>query len=266
MKARTSDHNPWGSRWRGLLSISVVIASWELLTRLSLVKSTLLPPFSSVLVTILEDTIKGPLLVDTAVSLKRVLVGYSISAFAALLMGIGSAFNRTFSDLIRPIVSFVKPIPPLAWIPLAILWFGQGDPPAYFLVGLGGFFPIFANTFLGMSLVEQGTIKVARCHGATGRLLFFKVILPQSLPSIFSGLRTGLGVAWMVVITAELVGAQSGLGYMIQVSRALLQSERVIAGMIVIGLTGYGLDRLIRWAASVSLRWRNQEGGTGDVE
>jgi len=248
----------WGARLRGASSVLLVIALWELLSRLSLINRNILPSFSVVALAIVRGLIKDhhPLLVDTLESVRRVAIGYAIAVTAALTLGLASALKKTLGDFVRPIVDLIRPIPPIAWIPIALLWFGFGDPPAYFLVGLGAFFPVFSNAVLGISAVDRGPVEVALCHGASRRLLFLKVILPQALPSIFTGLQTGLGVAWMVVITAELIGAQSGLGYMIQISRAQLQAEQVVAGMVMIGLIGYILSTIMEACGRLLMPWR----------
>ncbi|MGH9969617.1 MAG: ABC transporter permease [Pyrinomonadaceae bacterium] len=246
------------SRLRGVLAIILIAVLWEALSRASLINPNIIPPLSVVIETIFKETTQGRLVSDALHSLRRVLVGFGISAVLAISLGILAALMKYVGDLVRPIVDLIRPIPPIAWIPIALLWFGFGDPPAYFLVGLGAFFPIFTNAYLGVSLVEQETVEVALCHGASRQLLFREVILPQALPLIFVGLRTGLGVAWMVVITAELVGAQSGLGYMIQISRAQLQAEQVVAGMVVIGLIGFGLNRIMIMLARWFMPWRER--------
>jgi ABC-type nitrate/sulfonate/bicarbonate transport system permease component len=240
----------------GTLSIILFFAVWELLAQFSVINSNILPSFSVVIKTIYQGILEGTLLLDILASIKRVIIGYLIGSFLGVAFGSLSALNRSFRNLVRPIIDLIRPIPPIAWIPIALLWFGFGDPSAYFLVALGGFFPVYNNTFLGIELVEKGTTEVAVMHGATKKYIFRQIVLPQALPHIFAGLRTGLGVAWMIVITAELVGAQSGLGYMIQVSRAQLQSENVVAGMVVIGIIGLGLDRFAGWLEKVLMPWR----------
>lgn len=254
--ARNQRTDEWSARLRATLAVVLFATAWEFLSRVSVINPNILPPLSVVLATILEGITDGRLLTDALQSVRRVAVGYTLAGTAALSLGILSALRKPVGDVLRPLVDIVRPIPPIAWIPIALLWFGFGDPPAYFLVGLGAFFPIFSNAFLGISLVERGPVEVALCHGASRRLLLRKVILPQALPSIFTGLRTGLGVAWMVVITAELVGAQSGLGYLIQVSRAQLQAEQVVAGMVLIGLIGYGLNQIMNGFGRLLMPWR----------
>lgn len=238
------------------MSLLIFLIIWELLSRYFLTNQNLLPPPSVVANTVFNGIFHGQFVSDSYFSIKRVIIGYFIGGSLGLALGLISGLKNQTNNILRPIIEFIRPIPPIAWIPLALLWFGFGDPPAYFLVALGAFFPIFSNAFLGVTLVDRGTIEVARCHGATKQLLFKKIILPQTLPSIFTGLRTGLGVAWMVVITAELVGAQSGLGYLIQISRAQLQGERVIAGMVLIGVIGYTLDYLMKIISEMVMPWK----------
>jgi len=236
---------------RGAVSIALFLSLWELL-------SGILPPATIVLQSIWIKTLDGTLIIDSLSSVQRVLIGYLIATILALCLGTLSAVKKNVGDMVRPLVDFLRPIPPIAWIPISLLWFGFGDPPAYFLVGLGAFFPVFSNTLLGVGMIKSETIDVARIHGASSKLIFWKVMFPQALPLVFSGLRTGLGVAWMVVITAELVGTQSGLGYMIQLSRAQLQSEYVVAGMVVIGIIGLALDRLAALFAKLLMPWRSR--------
>lgn len=259
-------NHKWSSRLRGALAVILIAVAWEFLSRVSLINPNILPPLSVVIMTIFKGIMQGRLLSDALQSVRRVAIGYTIAATVALLLGTLSALRKSVGDIVRPVVDLVRPIPPIAWIPIALLWFGFGDPPAYFLVGLGAFFPIFSNVFFGISLIERGSVEVALCHGASRQLLFRKVMLPQALPSIFTGLRTGLGVAWMVVITAELVGAQSGLGYMIQISRAQLQAEQVVAGMVMIGMIGYFLNQIMNVLGRLVMpwRWRGKELVTGE--
>jgi NitT/TauT family transport system permease protein/sulfonate transport system permease protein len=240
----------------GIISIISILIIWQLLSYFGFINTNLLPAPSEVVIAIYKGIFSGSLLNDSFQSLKRVLIGYCIGSILGLLLGISSSLNKTIGGIIKMPIEIIRPIPPIAWIPLSILWFGLGEPSAYFLVSLGAFFPAFTNAFLGISQVELGTVEVARCHGVSDNFLFKKVILPQALPSIFSGLYTGLGISWMIVITAELVGVQSGLGYFIQVSRAQLQIEQVVAGMLFIGVIGYLLNQLLQFVGKRMMPWK----------
>jgi NitT/TauT family transport system permease protein len=157
--------------------------------------------------------------------------------------------------LLNPLVQLLRPVPPIAFIPLAILWFGLGNPPAFFLIALGAFFPVLLNTIAGVRSVEAVYLRAARNLGAAGWTLFARVMLPAAMPYILAGLRIGIGVAFIVVIVAEMIAVNAGLGYRILEAREYFWSDKVIAGMITIGLAGLGIDlgmsRLNRWL----LRW-----------
>jgi ABC-type nitrate/sulfonate/bicarbonate transport system permease component len=188
---------------------------------------------------------KDGLITDIIASVQRVLFGFFIAAIFGIFLGLLCGLNKWLDRLITPIVELLRPIPPIAWIPLAILWFGLGNQPAYFLVFLGAFFPIFSNTYLGVAAVGENYKRAAYSLGATKKGIITDIILPAAAPQIFTGLKIGLGIGWMVVIAAEMVGAQSGLGYMIQLNRLLLNSPEIITGMIVIGLVGFLLNTII---------------------
>jgi ABC-type nitrate/sulfonate/bicarbonate transport system permease component len=158
------------------------------------------------------------------------------------------------------LLELIRPIPPIAWIPIAILWFGIGDKPAYFIVTLGSFFPIFINCFAGIRQVDPKFILIAKSFSVKKRQLFTDVYLPLTLPYLISGMRIGLGVGWMSVITAELIGAQNGLGYMMQLNRVLLQTENVMVGMITVGVLGFGMNKLMLWVENTASPWKTAEG------
>jgi ABC-type nitrate/sulfonate/bicarbonate transport system permease component len=144
------------------------------------------------------------------------------------------------------LVEVLRPIPPLAWIPLSILWFGVGDTQNEFIIFLGIFFPILLNTVAGVRGVEPNLVRAARCLGGGEGAVLRRVVLRAALPQIVTGVRVGLGVGWMALVAAELVGANSGLGFLINDARTLLRTDIVIVGMIAIGLVGLALDLLIR--------------------
>jgi len=203
-------------------------------------------------------SLKNGLFNDAIASIQRVLFGFLIASVLGVFLGLLCGINKWVSRLISPILELLRPIPPIAWIPLAILWFGIGNNPAYFLVFLGAFFPIFSNTYLGVSSVEETYKRAAYSLGATKKEIITDIILPASMPQIFTGLKIGLGVGWMVVIAAELVGAQSGLGYMIQLNRFLLNSPEIITGMITIGVIGFLLNLLITKIEKMTTPWNQK--------
>jgi ABC-type nitrate/sulfonate/bicarbonate transport system permease component len=198
----------------------------------------LLPQPASVLDAYRELVADGSLAKDTSASLIRVFGGFAIAASIAPPLALLLASSWTLRCIFLPIVTLIRPIPPIAWIPLAILWFGLGDPPSYFITALAAFFPIFLNSFAGGQSLETEHVNAARSLGAARISVLLRIMLPSALPLIVTGLRIGLGQAWMAVVTAELVAAQSGLGFMIQASRLNLETSRVLVGMTLIGILG----------------------------
>jgi ABC-type nitrate/sulfonate/bicarbonate transport system permease component len=236
-------------------SISMAMAAWEALSRLGALNSDFLPPPSAIAIDIVDLTRTGQLPADVAASLRRVMGGFAIGGTLGLCTGVAFASSRFLDRFGQPLVDCLRPIPPIAWIPLSILWFGLGDQAALFLVALGAFFPILSTTYSSLRSVEVRYVQAARVLGASRWLILTDVLIPIMLPNLLSGLRVGLGVSWMVVITAELVGAQSGLGYLIQISRAQLQTGHVLVGMVAIGLIGFCLNALIALAEHFLVPW-----------
>ncbi len=187
----------------------------------------------------------GTLLPDVAASMKRVLGGFVIASLIAVPLALLMAFSRPIRLLLSPVITFLRPIPPIAWIPIAILWFGIGDPPSYFITAVAAFFPIFINSYAGGHSVRPEHLHAARSLGAGPQALFLRIYLPSAMPMISTGLRIGLGQSWMAVVTAELIAAHSGLGYMIQANRLALETGLVLVGMCVIGLLGAVMSMLL---------------------
>jgi len=223
--------------------IAAVLVFWEAASTSHWFNTAILPPPHEVLATLGKLLVSGELVRDAATSLWRVFIGFAIACFLGVALGLLCGLNRHFQAYGGPVLEILRPIPPVAFVPISVLWFGIGNGPAYFLVCLGAFFPIFTNCLAGVHAVNPLHRDAALCLGANRRLLLTDVIIPASMPYLFAGLKTGLGTAWFCVIVAELVGAQSGLGYMIQLNRLTLQSDKVIAGMIAIGVVGFLMNR-----------------------
>jgi NitT/TauT family transport system permease protein len=187
----------------------------------------------------------GTLISDVTASMRRVLGGFALASSAAIPLALLMAFSRRVGLLLSPVITFLRPIPPIAWIPIAILWFGIGDPPSYFITAVAAFFPIFINTYAGGHSVCSEHVHAARSLGAGPKALFARIYLPSAMPMIATGLRIGLGQSWMAVVTAELIAAHSGLGYMIQANRLALETGLVLVGMCVIGMLGACMSVLL---------------------
>jgi ABC-type nitrate/sulfonate/bicarbonate transport system permease component len=239
-----------------LVGAAAILLAWEACAGLDIINPFLLPPPSRLLSTFGEMIGNGLLLTHAAASLERVLVGFLIAAVVGMAAGVALGWWNTASELLQPIIEALRPIPPIAWTPLAILWFGIGNAPSYFLVFVGAVFPVFVNTFAAVRGLDRTQVNAALCLGAGSRLLLTDVVIPASLPIIFPGLRIALGVGWMCVVAAELIAAQSGLGYLIQQSRLLLQTQNVLAGMIAIGIIGFAMNAGMLWLERRLIPWR----------
>ena len=240
---------------RKITGFCLVVGIWQALASTGLINAVLLPAPTAIISAAYDLIADGSLQVHALASLKRVLNGFLLAAVCGIILGVMLGWSRSLSDFIQPVIEALRPIPPIAWTPIAILWFGVGDAPSYFLVFIGAVFPIFVNTFTAIRSIDRTQINAALCLGAGPWMLLWDVLVPASLPIIFPGLRIGLGVGWMCVVAAELIAAQSGLGYMIQQNRVLLQTQNVVTGMITIGVIGFAMSgamgaierRLISW-------------------
>ncbi len=261
---------------RSVLVPLVLLAIWEGVSRAGWVSPLVLPPPSAVAVrwwayltpaqprdaaatSWLAWAVSGELPRDAAASLLRIAIGFAVGAGLALPLGLAMGSWPIVHQLFNPVVQLLRPIPPIAFIPLAILWFGLGSPPALFLIALGAFFPVLMNTVAGVRAVDAIYLRAARNLGAGQWTLFRRIVLPAAMPFVLTGVRVGIGVAFIVVIVAEMIAVNSGLGYRILEAREYFWSDKVIAGMISIGLCGLGIDlgmsRLNAWL----LRWHRGE-------
>ena len=190
---------------------------------------------------------KGVLLRYISDSLRRVSIGYLLGVACGVPAGLLLGWYPTLSRTVNPVVQMLRPISPLAWIPLAIVWFGVGDFAAIFLIFVGSFFPIVVSTASGVRNIPEMFLRAGSNFGLSPIAVLRRVVLPASTPQIIAGLRIALGIAWLVVVAAEMIAVDSGLGYLIIDSRnAGKRYDLVLAGMLLIGLIGLGLDTGMR--------------------
>lgn len=241
-----------------LISIIIpvfIILVWSLLTSFNIIPEYILPSPSNVLNSFLELIETGELLVDTIATLARVITGLIIAAAIAIPLGIIIGWSKKAEDLSDLTIQILRPIPPLAWIPFAMLWFGLGFESAVFIIFIGTFFPILLNTIDGVKRINKVFIESAYTLGASERQILSNVVMPASLPSIFTGLRVGIGIGLMCTVAAEMIAVKSGLGYLIMQSMNLIDTGGVIVGMLVIGVIGFLLDYSFRKAESKYVLW-----------
>ena len=236
--------------------IFAVLLLWQLALLIGVFQSSFMPSPVQVLLGIAELIQKGDLLDNVFASLFRVFVGFALAALIAIPAGLLFGAYAIVKDSFNPLVQILRTISPIAWIPLAILWFGIGDTPAIFIIFITAFFPLFIAVYSGVKQVDPVLIKAARNLGAEGRTLIRKVLFPAALPHIVAGLRISLGISWVIIVAAEMVGMRSGLGYLILDSRNFLRIDLVIGVMIVIGLIGLCMDAVLTYFEhSVKRRW-----------
>ena len=234
---------------------ALVIANPFVLPSLTTVTPILLHPFSP------AYTLGSGSLIDNALaSLYRVSIGFLLAAMVAIPLGIGMGRSRLMNDLLDSTIELLRPIPPLAWVPLALAWFKIGLASITFIILIGAFFPILLNTIDGVKSVKKTWVEVAETLGARERDVLLKVVLPGSAPTIWTGLRVGFGIAWMCLVAAEwLPGTTRGLGYLILHAYNFGQTNLIIAGMVVIGVIGILIDQVFRAGEHRWFSWRALE-------
>jgi len=239
-----------------LIVLAAVVAVWWI--AVALTHSVIFPTPWQVVTGTLELARDGTLWEHIGASLFRVGAGFGIAVLFAIPLGLWMGWVRGAFITLNPLFQILRPISPIAWIPIAILWFGVGNASPIFLIFIASVFPMIVQTTVGVHTIEKRYLRAAENFGVPRGKLFRQVVFPATLPQIIVGMRIGLGVAWLVVVAAEMIALRSGLGYMIIDSRnAGNRYDLVIAGMIIIGLIGLALDGIMRLLEGMkSVRWR----------
>lgn len=269
-------NNNVSKRWReagaGLIVPVILLAIWQTASSMGWVNPHVLPsplavvqrwiayllpqvPYAEATGSWLAWAVSGELIVDSIGSMYRVVVGFLIGAGLALPLGLMMGASPRVYAWLNPLAQVLRPIPPIAYIPLSILWFGLGNPPAIFLIAIGAFFPVLINTIAGVRHVDGIYIRAARNLGANQRTMFLRVMLPAAVPYILSGVRIGIGTAFIVVIVSEMIAVNNGLGFRILEAREYFWSDKIIAGMISIGMLGLAIDVGVTKLNNHLLRW-----------
>lgn len=233
----------------------ILLIIWEGANLAGNLKAYTMPAPMTIVETTIEYIQNGKLFTNIGVSFIRVIEGFLLALVSAFIIGISaSIFSRfdTFTDLV---IQILRPIPPIAWIPLAILWFGIGQGSKIFIIFLGAFFPIFLNTVEGVRGIDNKFFELAEVYEIPKIKLIRKIIIPGALPSIMTGIRLGLGNAWVCVVAAEMIGATSGVGFMLSDGRSMSRPDIVILGMIVVGIIGKIMDDVLRYLIIKLIKW-----------
>lgn len=223
----------------------IILIFWYAATTFTSVPSTILPKINTVMATGIDMIRTGQLPADLGISIGRVIKGFLLSAVIGILLGSTMGMSKTMDALLLPFITTIRQIPMIAWIPLIILWAGIGEASKVIIIVIAAVFPILVNTMSGITGTPQGFVEVARLYKLGKWQTFTKVFLPHALPQMLVGLKLGLGVSWMAVVASELIAAASGIGYRMNEARSLMRSDKVIVCMIVIGIVGIVMDKVI---------------------
>jgi ABC-type nitrate/sulfonate/bicarbonate transport system permease component len=238
-----------------ILSIPLFMVIWEAVSRSEIVNPILFPPPSLVVVALYKWAVDGSLLLDLGMSTSRVVIGFISGALAGILIGILTGRYQFFSNLLTPLFQLLRPIPPIAFVPIVILWFGLSELGKWFLIFWGVFFTVWISAHLGVQKVDETLIRAAQCLGTPDKKMLRQVLLPASMPYIFVGLRTAVSISFYTLVAAELAGTFSGIAYRIDIAQQNLQVGQTIGGLIILGIIsamadkGFGVlsKRLVWW-------------------
>lgn len=225
-----------------ILAIAFIFIVWQIGAMISN-NATLLPGPTVVMKTFLEFIVSGEAIEHTVASLLRIVLAWVLSAFIAIPIGVIMGRIALLEKLLHPVIELIRPISPLAWIPLAVLWFGIGLSGKVFVIVIASLFPILLNTISGIKGVNPILLKAGQSFGFSQLRITTRICLPAAMPTIVTGLRISFGSAWMAIIAAEMVASRSGLGYMINDGMEILRPDIVIMGMVIIGVVGFCLMR-----------------------
>jgi NitT/TauT family transport system permease protein len=248
----------FGSLWRASIMPLAILAIWSALTDGGWIPKYILPAPGQVVAAAWDFVIggdsaraySGTFLEHFWASLKRVMGGFGLGAGLAIPLGVVLGYNRRFAEFVEPTLQLTRSIPGICWLPLALIWFGIGTPASIFLISLGSFYAVLISTVQGVKYVDPVLMRAARSLGASERSILYTVVLPAAFPAILSGLRIGLAYSWIYMVLGEFTGVNLGLGATLLQSRETLNTELIMALMIIIGLLGVLTD----WPMLVIMR------------
>lgn len=242
------------------ISIIALLLVWIIVTNMNIVSSYILPSPGKVLDSLVKMIQSGEIFEDIYISFIRVLQGFAIATISAFILAMLRIVIPKATDYYENIVQFFKNVPPLSLIPLLILWFGIGETTKIAIIVLTSFFPIYLNTVKGFVSCDKKLIEVGQVYGYSKVKSFFKISLPYAMSDILVGMRIGLGYSWRAIISAEMIAASTGLGHMILFAQQMSRTDKVIVGILVIGLVGYLTDRLFAFVIDKALKGSGNNG------
>ncbi|MFB0701591.1 taurine ABC transporter permease TauC [Pseudomonas protegens] len=250
------------TRWISVLTLIALLALWWAVTATGLIEPLFLPPPSAVLqkgwLLVTSGYMDSTLWQHLAASLQRIGLALGFAVLTAIPVGIAIGANRIARGVLDPLIEFYRPIPPLAYLPLIVIWCGIGELSKVLLIYLAIFAPIAIATATGVRTVDPAKLRAAQSLGATRAQLIRHVILPSALPDILTGVRIGLGVGWSTLVAAELIAATSGLGFMVQSAAQFLVTDVVVLGILVIALIAFAMEMGLRALQRKLVPWHGQ--------
>lgn len=238
-------------------SVPLFLIVWELVVRAGVVNPILFPPPSSVAVAMASYATDGPLLADVGWSLSRVIIGFTAGAACGIVLGLLTGTYPMASALFTPIFQMLRPIPPIAFVPIVIVWFGVTELGKWFLVFWGVFFTVWMASHLGVQRVGETLMRAAMCLGAGRKQLLLLVVFPSALPVIFVGVRTAVGISFYTLVAAELAGAAFGIAYRLEVTQQNMQVAQMMAGLVLLGAISAAADRLFGMLSRRVVHWQS---------
>jgi NitT/TauT family transport system permease protein len=242
----------------GIFPIIIFLILWELMARMHLISGKFfLPPFSMVVSEFYNLTASGVLGKSFISSLSRVLIGFSLGTIAGIIFGILTGWYYLLDRTLSPIISLVYPIPALGWLPLLMLWLGIGEILPITIIFICSFFPILYNTSTGIKTVDKNYIKVARSLGASDKEILTSIVIPLALPNIFTGLKLESGMAWRVIIAAEMVAIPTGIGALMMRAESLMRIDIIIVCLIILAIMCFLFERFFIFLEMIFTgKWR----------
>ena len=246
-------------KW-SILPVIVFLGVWEGVSRSGFIPGHFFfPPFTLVIREFYHLTVSGILIENFLSSLTRVLAGFSTGSIAGLIMGVLMGYKENINKTLHPIFSLLYPIPALGWLPVLMLWVGIGEMLPIIIIFICSFFPVLYNTVTGIRTVDPSLVNVARTLGATEKKILFTIALPLALPNIFTGLRLEAGMAWRVIIAAEMVAIPTGIGALLMKAESLIRIDIVIVCLMVLALMCLSFERFFIFAErKLTGKWRQE--------
>jgi len=228
---------------------------WYIAAKTNMISSLLLPSPGIVMDELWKQLTVGTVKTDIYVSLLRILKGYSLATVIGVILGVVMGMSRIAENFFSLTFTSIRQIPMMAWVPLLIIWFGIGEESKVAVIFMAAYFPILMNTLSGIRRTDPKLIEVGKMYKLSKLKLFVKIYLPSALPSIFVGLKLGLGISWMAVVGSEMIAASSGIGYRLNDARSLMQFPVVFSGMLAIAFTGVIMDTALTFVSKIATPW-----------